>query len=63
MKSDMDIDLLAPPLSGWGTLLGILDKPTTLPLFLSKPIKAQSQQASLIPPLFWQAHQVLGNAS
>ena len=62
MKSDTNIDLLASPLSGAGTVPGILVKPTALPLFLSQPIKAQSEQASLIPSLFWQAHQVLGDA-
>ena len=63
MKSDINIELSAPLLSGTGTLLGILVKPTALPWFLSQPIEVQIEQASFIPPVLSRAHQVFGDAS
>ena len=63
MKSDINIELSAPLLSGTGTLPGILVKPTALPWFLSQRIEVQAKQASFIPPVLWRAHQVFGDAS
>ena len=63
MKSDMNFELLAPQLSGTGTVPGTLVKPTALPTFLSQPFKVQTELALFIPPLLWQAHQVVGDAS